>query len=257
MQNPWKELSVKEWWLWSISMLIVTVSNLVGGSFDVLTLAATWVGITSLIFAAKGNVWAQFLMVAFSILYGIISFRFRYWGEMITYLGMTLPMAVWSAVTWLRNPSAGSKSEVAIRKLEKKHFLFLLVLSIVVTGAFYFILRWLETPNIGGIPHHAALILLCAGLCGKRSGADRPVGTGGGKRPGLHPGHHQLYDLFHERYVRLYQLEKTGAHTALCVISGHKIEKGELHFCGSPFVFPGAGTKNPRCKTAPGIRISL
>lgn len=148
MQNLWKELSVKEWWLWSISMLIVTVSNLVGGSFDVLTLAATWVGITSLIFAAKGNVWAQFLMVAFSILYGIISFRFRYWGEMITYLGMTLPMAVWSAVTWLRNPSAGSKSEVAIRKLEKKHFLFLLVLSIVVTGAFYFILRWLETPNI-------------------------------------------------------------------------------------------------------------
>ena len=148
MQNPWKELSVKEWWLWSISMLIVTVSNLVGGSFDVLTLAATWVGITSLIFAAKGNVWAQFLMVAFSILYGIISFRFRYWGEMITYLGMTLPMAVWSAVPWLRNPSAGSKSEVAIRKLEKKHFLFLLVLSIVVTGAFYFILRWLETPNI-------------------------------------------------------------------------------------------------------------
>ena len=113
-----------------------------------LTLAATWVGITSLIFAAKGNVWAQFLMIAFSILYGIISFRFRYWGEMITYLGMTLPMAVWSAVTWLRNPSAGSKSEVAIRKLEKKHFLFLLVLSIVVTGAFYFILRWLETPNI-------------------------------------------------------------------------------------------------------------
>ena len=148
MQNPWKELSVKEWWLWSISMLIVTVSNLVGGSFDVLTLAATWVGITSLIFAAKGNVWAQFLMIVFSILYGIISFRFRYWGEMITYLGMTLPMAVWSAVTWLRNPSAGSKSEVAIRKLEKKHFLFLLVLSIVVTGAFYFILRWLETPNI-------------------------------------------------------------------------------------------------------------
>ena len=148
MQNPWKELSIKEWWLWSISMLIVTVSNLVGGSFDVLTLAATWVGITSLIFAAKGNVWAQFLMVAFSILYGIISFRFRYWGEMITYLGMTLPMAVWSAVTWLRNPSAGSKSEVAIRRLEKKHFLFLLVLSIVVTGAFYFILRWLETPNI-------------------------------------------------------------------------------------------------------------
>ncbi len=31
-----------------------------------------------LIFAAKGNVWAQILMVVFSILYGIISWRFRY-----------------------------------------------------------------------------------------------------------------------------------------------------------------------------------
>ena len=119
MQNPWKELSVKEWWLWSISMLIVTVSNLVGGSFDVLTLAATWVGITSLIFAAKGNVWAQFLMIAFSILYGIISFRFRYWGEMITYLGMTMPMAIFALISWLKNPHNGNKAEVKVNSLGK------------------------------------------------------------------------------------------------------------------------------------------
>ena len=73
------------------------------GSAD---LVAALVGVTSLIFAAKGNVWAQILMVVFSILYGIISWRFRYWGEMMmTYLGMTLPMAVWSTITWLKNPS--------------------------------------------------------------------------------------------------------------------------------------------------------
>lgn len=148
MHNPWKELSIKEWGLWIVSILAVTISNLAGGSFDVLTLAATWVGITSLIFAAKGNVWAQFLMIAFSILYGIISFRFRYWGEMITYLGMTLPMAVWSAVTWLRNPSSGNASEVAIQKLGKKQFLILLGLSAVVTVGFCFLLWYLDTPNL-------------------------------------------------------------------------------------------------------------
>lgn len=148
MHNPWKELSIKEWGLWIVSILAVTISNLEGGSFDVLTLAATWVGITSLIFAAKGNVWAQLLMIAFSILYGIISFRFRYWGEMITYLGMTLPMAVWSAVTWLRNPSSGNASEVAIQKLGKKQFLILLGLSAVVTAGFCFLLWYLDTPNL-------------------------------------------------------------------------------------------------------------
>lgn len=33
-------------------------------------------------------------MVLFSLLYGIISYAFAYYGEMITYLGMTMPMAV-------------------------------------------------------------------------------------------------------------------------------------------------------------------
>ena len=37
-------------------------------------------------------------MIVFSILYGVISFRFRYWGEVLTYLGMTLPVSVWSAM---------------------------------------------------------------------------------------------------------------------------------------------------------------
>lgn len=148
MNNPLKELSLKEWCLWVVSLAIVTISNVVTGEIDLLTIVATWVGITSLIFAAKGNVWAQILMIVFSILYGIISLRFRYWGEMITYLGMSMPMAIWSTVTWIRNPSSDSTGEVKIRKLKGKHFLFLFALSIVVTSAFYFLLQFLQTPNI-------------------------------------------------------------------------------------------------------------
>lgn len=148
MKNPLKELTPKEWCLWGVSLFIVTVSNIIGGEVDLLTLVATWVGITSLIFAAKGNVFAQILMIVFSILYGIISFRFRYWGEMMTYLGMSMPMAIWSTITWMKNPSEGNNGEVAIRRLKKRHFIFLFALSVVVTGAFYFVLRALDTPNI-------------------------------------------------------------------------------------------------------------
>lgn len=91
MNNPLKNMTKKEWILWIISLSIVIVSNLFSSNFDLLTLVAALVGVTSLIFAVKGNVWAQILMIVFSILYGIISYRFRYWGEMITYLGMALP----------------------------------------------------------------------------------------------------------------------------------------------------------------------
>ena len=98
LNNPLKTLTKKEWLLWLVSLTVVILSNLATNDLDLLTLISALLGVTALIFAAKGNVWAQFLMIIFCILYGIISFRFHYWGEMITYLGMTLPMAAWSAI---------------------------------------------------------------------------------------------------------------------------------------------------------------
>ena len=147
MSNPIKNLTKKEWVLWIVSLLIVTASNLVTGQVDLLTLVAADIGITALIFAAKGNVWAQILMIVFCLLYGLISFQVRYWGEMITYLGMSLPMAIWSTITWLKNPSAGGKT-VEIQKLTRKHVVGLSFFGVLTTGVFYLILRALDTPNL-------------------------------------------------------------------------------------------------------------
>lgn len=147
MSNPIKNLTKKEWILWMGSLAIVILSNLLSTDIDVLTLVSACVGITSLIFAAKGNVWAQILMVVFSILYGLISWQFRYWGEMITYIGMTMPMAVWSTITWIKNPSE-SGQEVAIQKLTRKHVAGIAAAGVLVTAVFYMILKALDTPNI-------------------------------------------------------------------------------------------------------------
>ena len=148
MNNPILSLSKQEWAIWIGSLIVVTVSNVVSGDLDLLTLLAALVGVTSLIFAAKGNVWAQILMIVFSILYGIISWRFRYWGEMITYLGMTMPMAIWSTITWIKNPSKENANEVAIQKLNWKHVAALIFFGAVVTWGFYSLLLVLNTPNI-------------------------------------------------------------------------------------------------------------
>lgn len=147
MSNPIKDLTRKEWMLWLGSLCIVILSNTLTENMDILTLVAACVGITSLIFAAKGNVWAQILMVVFSVLYGIISWRFHYWGEMITYLGMALPMAVWSTITWIKNPAPNGK-EVAIQKLKPRHILGVIVFAAVATCLFYRILDALNTPHI-------------------------------------------------------------------------------------------------------------
>lgn len=148
MNNSIKTLTKREWSIWLGSIIIVLISNLATKDFDLLTLVAALTGVTSLIFAAKGNVWGQVLMILFSILYGIISFRFRYWGEMMTYLGMTLPMAVWSTITWIENPSENNGNEVQIQSLSKKHIVALCISGIIVTAVFYYILKSFNTPNI-------------------------------------------------------------------------------------------------------------
>ena len=87
-------------------------------------------------------------MIIFCIFYGIISFSFAYYGEMITYLGMSLPMAVFSLVSWLKNPFKGNRAEVKINKISFKETVFRIFFSLVVTFAFYSILKYLETANL-------------------------------------------------------------------------------------------------------------
>lgn len=65
----------------------------------------------------------------------------------MTYLGMTMPMAVWSTITWIRNPSESGK-EVEIQQLTKKHVFLLVSSTTVITILFFKILAVLETPNI-------------------------------------------------------------------------------------------------------------
>ncbi|MBQ3548715.1 MAG: nicotinamide mononucleotide transporter [Oscillospiraceae bacterium] len=140
--------TVGEWLLWGISSVVILVSFCLFDRESYITLAASLVGVTSLIFAAKGNPVSQVLMVIFSILYGIISYTFAYYGEMITYLGMTMPMAVLALISWLRNPFEGNRSQVKVNAISKKEVAFLWVLTAAVTVAFYFILRFFHTANL-------------------------------------------------------------------------------------------------------------
>lgn len=134
--------------LWTVSVLCITISFLLFGAKNYLSLAASLVGVTSLVLNAKGNPAGQALMIVFSMMYGCISWTTRYYGEMITYLGMTLPMAVMALISWLRNPFRGKKSEVAANRLPGKEIPFMLLLTGAVTIAFYFILDTLHTDNL-------------------------------------------------------------------------------------------------------------
>lgn len=138
----------KEIALWVSSVTLIIVSFCLFDRNNYLTLLASLIGVTSLIFNAKGNPFGQFLMVLFSLLYGVISFTYAYYGEMFTYLGMTLPMSVFAFISWIKNPYNGNKAEVKVNRINVKEHIFMWILTIAVTVGFYFILNSLHTTNI-------------------------------------------------------------------------------------------------------------
>ena len=134
--------------LWSSSVFLITASFIAFDRGNPITLIASLIGVTSLIFNAKGNPIGQLLMVAFSLLYGIISYTCSYYGEMITYLGMSMPMAVFALVSWLRNPYKGNRAEVKVNTLSRRETVFMWVLTAVVSALFYWILKYFGTANL-------------------------------------------------------------------------------------------------------------
>lgn len=146
--NPFRELDRFEWLLWISSILIIAVSFLLGEGGNYLTLIALLIGATALIFVAKGQVFGQLMTVVFALFYAVISWHFKYYGEMITYLFMTSPMAIWAAVEWIKNPYEKGRGEVKVASITKGKVIVMALGCAAVTLIFYFILKWLGTGSL-------------------------------------------------------------------------------------------------------------
>lgn len=145
--NSIKSLTKFEICLWICSIIVVSGSYIFSGGFYWLTLVASLIGVTALIFVARGNVLGQILSVIFSLAYAFVSLKFRYYGEMITYLGMTTPIALISIYTWIKNPYKDS-SQVKVHKITILQAVIISITAIIVTIAFYFVLKMFNTANL-------------------------------------------------------------------------------------------------------------
>ena len=134
--------------LWLFEIILIVTFFCIFDRKEFLNLISSLIGITALLFCAKGNPIGQGLVIVFSALYGIISFGFAYYGEMLTYLGMTAPMALISLISWVRHPNGDNRSEVKIRSLKKLDIIIMIPSTIAITVLFYFILRSFGTTNL-------------------------------------------------------------------------------------------------------------
>lgn len=148
MKNNKLGLNAADITLWALSIALTTAAYLIFDGRELIRPVATAIGITSLILTAKGNPLGQLFIIIFGVLYGVISYSQAYYGEMITYLGMTAPMALAALISWLRHPYEGKRMQVRVARIGAKDLLIAIPLTVAVTVAFYFILKALGTADI-------------------------------------------------------------------------------------------------------------
>ena len=134
LKSFFKSVTVFEYCLWGVSVLSIVLSFVLCGNKSYLNLCGALIGVTTLIFIAKGNVIGNFLGIAFAVFYGVISYFPRYYGEMITYLAMSAPASIASVVAWLKHPFQGKKTEVKINRLSIKEYLLAFLLRALGTA---------------------------------------------------------------------------------------------------------------------------
>ncbi len=137
-----------EWGLAAFSYAVIITAYFLGGEGGLLSLLSSLLGIVCLLLIAKGNPLGHVFSIVFGCLYAIVSYTYAYYGEMATYLGMTVPMSVASLVVWLRHPYGKGHAEVCVGQITRRDAVLLPILTVLVTVGLYFPLAYLGTENI-------------------------------------------------------------------------------------------------------------
>lgn len=97
-------------------------------------------GITYSFYAGKGNPICYLFGVTGSSFYGYLSFCNSLWGNLILYVGYYIPMQMIGFFKWRDNLKT-DKNEIVKTKLDKKDFLYLVVINMILVAGLSVVLK--------------------------------------------------------------------------------------------------------------------
>lgn len=128
------------------SLLIVTVTGVLCNS-TVLTIICSITGILCALTQAKGKIISQFIGLVLVVLYSILSFQNKFYGEVLIYIFIMLPLFVSGIVSWIRNLNKETKI-VNENELTKKEWIVLAIISLVLFVGLYYLLKYFNTSQL-------------------------------------------------------------------------------------------------------------
>lgn len=131
-----------------ISLFIIIVCYFVGNDRNILSLITSILGVITVIFGAKGLVWAPIINLLYNIVYIILSYTQGFYGEVIIYIFFMTPINIAMILSWLKNKSKQDENIVEVNKVSKKEYIILFIVTLFVTVGFYYLLKALNTSAL-------------------------------------------------------------------------------------------------------------
>ena len=146
MEKLFKDWSKFEIFLLFSSLSIIIFSGILCNS-TILTIICSITGILCALTQAKGKIVSQFIGLILVVLYSILSFENKYYGEVLIYIFIMLPLFVSGIISWIRNLNKETNI-VNENKLTKKEWIILSIISIVLFIGLYYLLKYFNTSQL-------------------------------------------------------------------------------------------------------------
>ena len=130
----------------SLSLVAIFVIGIIFKS-DLFTLFTALTAVTTTILLAKGKKEAYIFYLICSILYIYVSFNNRYYGEVLLYLFLILPMCISSLITWIRHPNKDTNT-VEVNYVSKKEKSIVYLSTVPISLGLYFLLKAFNTSEL-------------------------------------------------------------------------------------------------------------
>ena len=128
------------------SIFLVTLVGIIFKS-DLLTTTCSIVGITTALLLAKGKNLGQIFGLLIVALYSIVSFRNGFYGEVIIYLFIMLPMYIMGIISWVKHQSKETNT-VEVNEIKKKEWIIVSIVSVIAFIGIYFLLNLFNTKEL-------------------------------------------------------------------------------------------------------------
>lgn len=146
MKKIFKDWNIFEILFLLISIIMIILSGIIFKG-EIISVTMSILAVSVAILQAKGKVISQCIGLLVAVLYSIISFKNKYYGEVIIYITLMIPLYILSVISWIKNKNEKTQT-VNKSTIQKKEWIILIFLNLVLFIILYQILKYLNTSQL-------------------------------------------------------------------------------------------------------------